>query len=121
MTDMEQSQIFEGNKLLAVFMGFKPFEDSRYGTMYSPPKGGPSILWLQYHTSWDWIMQVVEKMESLHYWVNICLKECTVTDCNVSSFPEIVNIGKDEADTKIEAVWLAVVAFVKWYNKTISK
>lgn len=72
---------------------------------------------MNYHIFWDSLIPVVEKLESLHYWVTICLNECFISDMNKSDFPEIVAITKDEADTKIEAVWKACVEAAKYIKQ----
>ena len=73
---------------------------------------------LNYHSSWNWLMPVVEKI----------IKD-NMTDfydefdmCKSDTF--FVTIGSDGAysshgiskNSLIEATWLAVVEFIKWYN-----
>ena len=73
---------------------------------------------LEFHRSWDWLMVVVEKIESIEYGiyqVDILQEGCKILErCRLL----IDNrVGKLESDTtKIESVYLACVEFIKWYN-----
>ena len=75
---------------------------------------------LEFHSDWNWLMEVVEKIESLEIFdrmgrFNINTKNF---DENYTSF--ITDKDEDfiqcEGETKIEAVYSAVVEFIKWYN-----
>jgi hypothetical protein len=59
--------------------------------------------------NWNWLMQVVDKIESLGVVVeireNVCYIETTPTDY----YSEL-------EETKIQATYNACVRFVKWYN-----
>jgi len=66
---------------------------------------------LKYHTSWDWLMPVVEKIESLSG-TTVLIKRI---GCEIIMYGK--TISKQTSDTKIEAVWLAVIEFIKWYNE----
>lgn len=88
---------------------------------------------LKYHTSWDWLMPVVEKIESLCMWVTIGSDKVDiywnggipVSMPNLTSFDDICvtfdcewsKHAKPDASSKIEAVWKAVVRFIKWFNE----
>ena len=101
--------VTENNKLIADFMGYPKhkidfvgkrlnFENSKHNT---------------YHKDWNWLMEVVEKIESLGYKVHISTWEN-------SQFCGIYLNGKkisgNETNTKIEAVYNACIEFIKWYN-----
>lgn len=97
----------ENNKLIADFMNHPDL-----GT-----KG--DFSYLKYHTSWDWLMPVVEKIENIllstdnSFNVTIgCGIYCTIQD----AYGELIDINTCEP-TKIEATYKAVVEFIKWYNK----
>lgn len=67
---------------------------------------------LQYDKRWDWLMPVVEKIEHEGYPVLIEDNYCRI------SVPDIKkdNIRTWTVNKKIEAVYPAVVEFIKWYN-----
>lgn len=130
------------NELIAEFMGYKFTEDGYYLLPIALPQFRNSNhgewcsqhevsfaerYWeiiedaLDYNTSWDWLMPVVEKIERLEhinregrYNVNsINFEEnytCIVTDKGDS-------IIQAEGETNIKATYKAVVEFIKWYNE----
>lgn len=105
----------EGNKIIAEFMG----EDYGYTDKGWKDRCG-------FHTSWDWLMPVVEKIESIKFadgycGVHISSNECTLQHTKFR--PNILNSQYHywdtiTHDTKIKATWEAIVAFIEWY-KTI--
>lgn len=93
---------------------------------------------LKYHESWEWLMPVVEKIESLKpdgdYHFNVVIGFNSYCGIGVSirgacklSFESghpINDIqkgiyGTQSADNKIQAVWIAVTRFITWYNNNI--
>ena len=111
---MENNEILEGNKLIAEFMGLKKqgfganeyFIDNGY-RIVATSNG------LQYHTSWDWIMPVVEKIEDDGYIVYIKQEICYIRN-KTNSIKNLVYMCHYP---KITAVFMVVVEFIKWYNE----
>ena len=69
---------------------------------------------LKYHCSWDWLMPVVEKIESdERYDVNILQYGTCIFDNQREIVNNIANISFDK---KIEHTYDAVVHFIKDYN-----
>ena len=106
-----------GNKLIAEFMGWKHHEDKSYDEY--------EMNNLKYHTSWDWLMPVVEKIESIHsdfhgyFGVYICSNGCTIqaTRLNTSiENPHYAYFNDVTLDTKINSTYSAVLQFIQWYN-----
>ena len=110
---MEESEIIEGNKLIAVFMGMKIKGD------WVVLGGGSEyvVTNLKYHSSWDQLMPVAEKISedydfsisSVGLWVcYISRKDSDFEDKHLGDMgghePVIVNAFK------------AIVQFIKWYN-----
>jgi hypothetical protein len=66
-------------------------------------------------------MPVVEKIESMGTIIEIWLslgKGCRITK---GSFKEpIKTIAATESNSTIEAVWMAVIEFIKWYRPELS-
>lgn len=138
----------ENNKLIAEFMDTKGSVDFHDGKGYGPiywykgTHGGKTPYKeneLEYHKSWDWLMSVVEKIESLdlkeygYQWVgidgeteynngSICVEiernRCWIY-MNLSLDPMHTlneNTHRMKFGTKIEATYAAVVEFIEYYN-----
>ena len=127
----------ENNKIIAEFMSFPKItnvRDSESGKYYDYwlPNNFNLILeqeiqiesnngWglvhqdcvfvrdLIFHSDWNWLMKVVEKIFKDFYKLNPCpiyLK---------------INIEKALNEVNIEAVYNACVEFIKWYNQNLEK
>ncbi len=109
------------NKLIAEFMGMQ-YSDKR---SFNDGEWTHSIRSLsKFQTSWDWLMRVVEKIESFifdennSYNVTIgSTNYCVIQDSNGDS----IEIIKDNGETKLDTVYQAVVEFIKQYNKYKNK
>jgi hypothetical protein len=137
---MVEDFILEGNKLIAEFMG-KEFVHMSFEnrTSWISARFDNSAVFnsfdcyteIPYHKSFDWLMSVVEKIESLTYkelsiyssvnfrrqkhidiyWCAEGTKELsggTTSPCRISS-----QKGKNE----LEILYMVVLDFIKWYNK----
>lgn len=131
--NVTKENIIEYNKIIAEFMGAKPCKDWQGYDGYEH-KDWHHLQWsnrfqdnlelnsyrysdLWYHSDWNWLMSVVKKVEDtkdsqgystiVEIWKNGCR---IVFGNDTQSFDYIL------AKTKIEAVWLSVVEFIKWYN-----
>lgn len=102
------------NELIAEFMGYErsrePWDQGEYAyTMKLNPVWNkwmvPSNM--RFATSWDWLMPVVEKIESSCH-VQINGKSCHITNADV--------YFGGRKDSKIESVYSASIEFIKWYN-----
>lgn len=109
----------ENNKLIAEFMGWYCLNEyARHETH------GSTISYkdMQYHTSWDWLMPVVEKIERMGCIVEIWLslgKGCKIVK---GSFKKPINtIANTENNSTILAVYEAVVEFITWHNANKTK
>lgn len=69
---------------------------------------------LMFHSDWNWLMEVVEKIESLEFDFTIYTGS-SVSIINTKDFPfeEVLSLS---GSSKIEAVYNAVVSFIEWYN-----
>lgn len=124
---MEKNEILEGNCLIVEFMNvqkhprYKKGEDvwMRHKEYRVEPFGYFDADDLKYHSSWDWLMPVVEKINILA--IN------NEGEMGVYINPNIVTIGENEHHpicmitianhpTLIEMVWFCIVTFIRWYN-----
>ena len=83
----------ENNKIIAEFMGATLTKD------------------LKYHLDWNWLMEVVEKIESLGYRVTIVRHICRI------DLTEESKLIISEDIKKIEAVYMVCFKFIQWYNQ----
>ena len=108
---MEQKEILEGNKLIAEFMGyslrnvdsdmewdFNPFANE--GSPLKLPIIGGTINSMLFHSDWNWLMAVVEKI----------LDTCSETD-DMESYYTVV-----DAIPNITSTHRTVVEFINYYN-----
>lgn len=124
---MENNEVIEGNKLIAEFMGGK-WETIWSGGVEAKAFNFPGwhiTDWphsihedtFEYHTSWDWLMPVVEKIkdltgnlgkapnpQSLKVWMEMNKEYFKVTALPLA--------------TPINEVWESVINFIKWYKTT---
>ena len=105
----------ENNELIADFMGivFHDDEDKWYDA------DGLYLDGLYFNESWDWLMPVVEKIESIEdehrcAKYNVNTVQCFVEIVDNHTSEEIIEL---DGDTKKEATYKAVVEFIKWYNE----
>jgi hypothetical protein len=93
----------ESNKLFAEFVG--EIDLKRHNNTF--------ITSYKYDTDWEWLMRVVEKIESLGYdvFINTCV--CRITDVGQNMFEDIECFVNDN---KRQATYNACVEFVEWYN-----
>lgn len=71
---------------------------------------------LKFHNDWNWLMLVVDKIESLGFSVTIHTDTCYVAHNTDKSIETIINIS-DYKIGKLKVVYNACVQFVKWFNK----
>lgn len=129
------------NKLIAEFMGYKISDRGEYLLSDSLPQflgsdhrewcsnrvENDNLIWeipkdcLEYHTSWDWLMPVVEKIEYIEsithgnqFQVMICEEEVGIYDKHTQT--QIVCIPTD-GESKLTNTYKAVVEFINQYNK----
>ena len=93
----------EENKLIAEFMGLiESSIDKKYWTEKTKEGiGKGELVELKYHTSWDWLMPVVEA----------CYH-------NGAEENNIGDITHALLDCNLDATYNAVVEFINQYNKT---
>ena len=136
MNTEQQEKLEQELTLLANFMGEEivpyPFSGSRENTTHAnkpvwileSPKFTGDTRFKQpcdYHTNWESLMQVVDKIETL-YEGNIDVKirqnKCEITITNQGALAFDVELSIYEAEeTKRLSVYKAVVEFVKWFNQ----
>lgn len=106
----------ENNKLIAEFIGRhgKHRKDLWFFKDPHSNRVWHKIEWMKFHSSWDWLMVIVEKIEQLNYMMIIEYNSCYIKLRKLTAKPFIkVYEGK----SKINNVYNAVIEFIKWYNE----
>lgn len=106
---MTHQEITDGNTLISDFMGstIKIHQDD----VKDIPLAFLKLEDMKFHLAWKWLMPVVVKIEDdLGYTVTIAGKACKVNVDDDTAF-------ESEADTKMEAVWRAVVDSLDWHKE----
>lgn len=124
---MTQEEIIEGNKLIELFYSGRTL--STDGTFFGRKQGMPkqyenwydivSVGDLKYHSSWDWLMPVVEKIETLGYHTKISCDEFgswTQIHYRLSLANTTETKAVNQHGTKIENTWKSVIQFITWHN-----
>ena len=87
--------------------------------------------WGQFHSDWNWLVSVVEKIELIEddydgrFIVYISSNNCTIQSTNFRL--DKINVESPHyfsslyGNSKIEAVWTAIIEFIKWYNSCKKK
>jgi len=128
----------EGNKLIGEFMGWRVYDNGRgvlwYGhrDMFDHGEDGYNCsveeldklfndgeldAWfihqdvIEYHSSWNDLMPVVEKIEKTGTNVTIGNGECEITTW-IRGFSRT-----GVFELKIDAVWHTVIEYIQWYNE----
>jgi hypothetical protein len=81
------------NKLIAEFLGYSQPHPDYPDTTYWYKKDFPPLTILSFDTDWNWLIQVVKKIESLNKLDSVLI------------------------NTDIKEVYNACVEFIKWYNE----
>ena len=122
----------ENNKLIAEFMGFN-FNRFKDDGIIEPQE---EVFFTDYKTftleelrfnkDWNWLMEVVERIESLgvNFWIVKNKVKLTIVGELAKKLSDSLYDTEFEGydfeyyieGTKIEATYQAVVEFIKWYN-----
>ncbi len=89
------------NKLIAEFMGMTYGDPNDNSVMIQMTPQGNEVVpieSMQYHTSWDWLMPVIENIDHLQY-------------------EPVMSIEKALSTRSIDDTYRAVVEFIKEFKK----
>lgn len=117
----------ENNILLAEFLGATKTDlNGRQKPIWYPILGA-SHTQLHFHSDWNWLMEVVNKIDKtelsgLTFSVDIlngltqiiCYGECKI---NGVVLPSDTTLLIAESKSRIESTYSACTQFVKWYNE----
>ena len=104
---MTKEKLLEGNKLIAEFMEgiFKIVDldtkNSEECVFFNKGNDPFPFNSLAYHRDWNWLMEVVEKIDIL-----------STKDSSKLKIEEL------SIFSEIYEVWIAAIEFIEWYNKS---
>lgn len=131
----EVEQIIQGNRIIAEFnkdtlikKGFinewATDLDNLKETFYNSCEHGNYYLAnSKYRTSWDWLISVIDKIESLGYEVQIGKYLYRINDyyyCIIHNQGDSTYFETDKSE-RISAVWYAAIDFITWFNTIKNK
>lgn len=142
----------ESNKLIAQFMGVKPTMESpdvysyKDGVFFmvredTPEKVMEAIAdYAKYHTSWDWLMPVLDEIEKkganivittnfnpfhkmTFHQVTISIESGEMSDSGKVFWGEGFKYKKhsNSSGSKLTEVYNSVINFIEWYNQIIKE
>lgn len=135
---MNKTEIINGNMLISEFMCIKNNDGSIYTNIEGNfPKGTMHFNWGKcpitclypeghkwfdefygrWNDEWDFLMSAVEKIESLGFGFHKNPFNLRIIDYTTGDEQMIVCFEKDDNIDLITWYYLAVVDFVKWFNK----
>jgi hypothetical protein len=111
------------NRLIAEFDGWKYYPVDKYCHFARLKRGDEamSASAMKYHSDWNELMPVVEKIESMtvvdgrgevNYVFTIEANYCVISQGGEAPLFE------NQHDTKIQCVFQTVIDFIQWYNTT---
>lgn len=107
---MKPEEIIEGDEIIAIFQGGRKSFDKEDGEpffVFDTPDGrtGCFLSELKYHSSWDWLMPVMAKINNTPEYYSVYI-------------PRILSdMGIEINPLFIENTWGDIVEFIKWYNR----
>lgn len=101
--------IEENNRMIAEFMGLTVdngivFKDDNTGDFHS----------IKYHTSWEWLMPVVGKCDTISFYEN---SNKNVLDKKWGEIFNDQDVVRSFQTNEIATIYNAVVQFIEWYNE----
>lgn len=102
----------ENSKMLAEFLGYTQPHPQYPNTTYWYKEGEPTLCMLAFNYDWNWLMLVVEKIESLGF----IFKSRGASSTFLKKNEALIWNDEFTGNSKIQATYNACVEFVKLYN-----
>ena len=106
-TQAKTVTVEDTNRIIAEFIECSnPFNEITDATLYKVSQGTFELSELKYHTSWDWLMPVVEKIyDKMESMPEDFLRRSRLHECLL--------------DINLNNLYNFVVKFIKWYNNNL--
>lgn len=119
----------DNNKLIAEFMGFEFIQSkSKYDIDKDFYLNDVIVLTYQFSRSWDWLMPVIEKIETLNnngfdfdlYTDGVIITRYRLTlNSELAEGVEIIKNTRSEIgfENKLQLAYISIIEFIKWRNE----
>lgn len=114
---MTKEEILSKNIEIAKFMGAHQNPQNRWYNLFEGDNGYRTDDKLVFHSDWNWLMKVVEKINKRNY-VTIMFDECRIHAMHVNEF-ETIDIVREETEL-ILIVFEACYEYAVYSNETIN-
>ena len=84
------------NKLIAEFMGIPSYKQGRYLMFEYADNNHRTEQDLAYHTSWDWLMPVIEEIDHLQQEPVQSIEDALATRCIGDTYNAVVEFIKEQ-------------------------
>ena len=112
----------ENNIIIAEFMGYNVEGD--YLTLPDMLESLDLEEEVHFHSSWEWLMPVVEKIEEIptedvegSHKVHRFLVKIEGIVCEITDMKEVKVVVYEDSGDKLSNVYYAVLEFIDWYNE----
>jgi len=109
----------KGNHAIAVFM-YDYYDTGLEPAYYIRQNKEYRLTEAQYHSSWDWLMTAIDKIETLEFKVYLDQHSCQIYR-KYADFPDNFIIDADFKETRLENAFDGVAAFAEWWMKKGSR
>lgn len=118
MKDWTQEQIQEYNKMCAEFLGWKNLNDDSLPEYVTPSGKFYTLMYLQFESDWNWIMEVYIKINKL-------IQEKSTVDFIFGTETNDLHLNLwnafENENCSKETVVQAIYEFLIWYNENSSR
>lgn len=121
MTEQEK-EILKTNRLIAEFMGYIiHHNDTPQSEMPIGVKHIKDRAVREYHNSWGYLMQVVEKVENIEAGDFKCFAVCIEKDeCEIKDYRDgQSHVAFQGGSDKLKSTYNALIDFIKYYNEIL--
>ncbi len=116
------------NEAMAVFLEGRLNKETYYFThiMFKEGKNFFKVGELRFHSDWNWLMEVVEKIEGLNNVIDGMSWSKQPYSVKIEAYSVHIQIDRGKSESpfdyynkgiKIKNVYNACVEFIKWYNQ----
>lgn len=115
MMETKQVTVEEMNRVIADFMDYLQLNQKTESPYLYAMRHAYDNGHLKYHSDWNWLMAVVDKINSLDGWAAINIDSGMVY-VHKKKEP-LVSYNRLEFPKTIDSVYKAVYDFIIWYNQ----